>query len=444
MATHKCSGANLPCTLTADCKNNKVCSPIEDTDNPGTLVLRCKDPVAVGGSGEACTSNTECRTGACGANKLCFWACTKPEDCGASGWTCADTEVTVNGIKLAVKSCKSQPISGACVYDTDCPNAGDVCSLTVAQDGNSLVSACRTPVGTIEGGDPCAKDADCRSGVCLNTGVCFKHCATGSDCKGTNQLCEEMTFTFGTADAPKEQKVKGCNTQTQYCKSDADCTSNPNLSCHPSVANDGDNFLSPQCLLKVGDGIAGAACTTDADCRSGYCFTTAKLCYGICNSNTDCASGTKCYENMITFTFDQGTTVTTDDKYDSTSACVPDRGSWKLCTRDADCTSTEWCSPQPTKDSTKWEGRCAKRTGSIGPGGDCTADADCRSNFCIPPSQGVPPSSLNPGICFGMCSTSNDCVSIFSTCSSVDLTTHDRGTENDESDDLKAPLKVCL
>ncbi|MCA9523551.1 MAG: hypothetical protein KC609_21395, partial [Myxococcales bacterium] len=352
-------------------------------------------------------------------------------------------EVTVSGIKLAVKSCKVQPIAGSCVYDKDCPNAGDVCTLALSQDGNSLESVCDKPVGTIDGGSSCAVDADCKSGICLNSGVCFKYCATGSDCTGTNQLCEELNFTFGTAEAPKEQKIKGCNTKSVFCKADGDCSANPNLSCQPSVANAGDNFLTPQCLLNVGTKGAGESCTTDNDCKSGFCLTSAKICYGICNTTTDCASGTKCYANMITFTFDQNTAVTTDDKYDSTSACVPDRGSWSLCTRDSDCTSTEWCSPQPTKDSTKWEGRCQKRTGTVGAGGDCASDAECRSNFCIPPSSGTL-SDFNPGICFGMCSTSNDCVSIFSTCTSVDLTTHDRGTPDDDSDDLTAALKVCL
>lgn len=446
LATHKCSGSDVSCKKSSDCKNNKICSPVVGggVDN-ATLQLQCQDAAGLGGQGDPCSAGGECLSGVCDTSGFCYVACETAADCG-DGWQCVATKVTVNIVTADMLACKFQPKAGQCARSSDCAN-NQICSIKVNDAGDGLEMVCIDAVGQTAGPEPCAKNADCDSGLCLGTGVCYKACIKNSDCKEPDQTCTQLTFTFGTEAAPKSDTVNGCNSQPINCVDDSSCQAkNPFLACAPVLPAPNTTTLIYQCRIKEGDKKPGETCADDTECLSGICLTgsTQKWCYGICNGNEDCSNSMKCYPNQIAFTFDKGTAIKTDDEYYATHACTPDQGSYATCQTDANCSNGEWCGPVPNQTRTQFEYRCLKGTGNLGPGADCASDSACRSGFCIPPSQGVPPSASNPGFCFGVCTSAQNCPGFLSSCESFDLTVHDRGTPDDDTDDITDGVMLCI
>jgi hypothetical protein len=110
----------------------------------------------------------------------------------------------------------------------------------------------------------------------------------------------------------------------------------------------------------------GATCNTNSDCRSGLCTDTPKRCLDTCCVNAQCGAGSECRLKLV-------------------SAPAPSHDVWV-------CAATE---PGATKNY----------------GDTCAAQAECKSDTCIPSSGGYcrPPCSGHascaaiPGFTTGLC-----------------------------------------
>jgi hypothetical protein len=142
----------------------------------------------------------------------------------------------------------------------------------------------------------------------------------------------------------------------------------------------------------------------------------------------------RCYVNSIWVVFDQGTPQAADDRFAGLDGCLPERGSDTPCPRGV-CPGNEVCLFQNNRDFTGFDLLCRSPVGNGQGGAACLQNTDCRSGACV--------AGLN--ICLGVCDL-NDArtCAAGSICRALDLTVWDRGTPNDELDDVTAPVNVCV
>jgi hypothetical protein len=166
-------------------------------------------------TGATCSTSGQCRSQYCqlddsrGVRRLgvCAAPCRDSTTCTLDGGfpqTCLPTAVLVSrgfdGVALtpddrvlAPRLCSGAP----CTDDSSCLADGGVVCAPEADPANPLTQAvlrCQQPAtGSLRGGDPCALDTQCRSGVCgtlqapsTGTGrACFEACTGATTCPGT-------------------------------------------------------------------------------------------------------------------------------------------------------------------------------------------------------------------------------------------------------------------
>ncbi len=421
---------SLPCTRNADCPEGQVCTVTSLGDD---LAASCVPEEGAGVHGSACAADGDCRSGRCEgqAVRRCIGVCAGDDDCGPANTACVDLEFQVDDERTQTFAvCDWAPGSGAlCTDHAMCPRS-EVCTLDLDGDDPRLV--CRPPWGADGPGVGCELSNECQTGLC-NQGACFGACTADATClDGT--ACFDILFVEG-ADA-----ISMCAEPPPSCTSNDDCEEG--LICLPFV-DDELNMLVPYCLPEdnPGQASAGESCTEGADCASDFCVTfeeNMRFCYGVCDAGgAGCADGTRCYPDQIHFTFDQGSPNTLDDRYDSTTTCLPDFGSYQACGANAQCSGGEMCFPTINEFANNFVNRCldAFNPGGLEPGEACTTDAQCESNTCLP--------DLFGNVCFGTCRSGADCQFGQSCLEVYNFTVNDRGTENDDSDDIAVGVRQC-
>ena len=220
-------GANSACSTT--------CSTSADCVSPNTcMTMSCgKKP-----NGATCTMANECNSNVCAQGVCCNAACTG---------TCKSCAVIGS-----VGSCTNVPSGQVPTPATQCTDAGATsCGNDGTCNGNG---ACRNYVsGTQCAPGSCATSTYTPPRLCNGTGMCAA--ATSTSC---------LPYTC-------DATAKVCKTS---CTVNSDCTS-------PNVCNGGT------CSKKA----LGVACTTAAECNSGFCaqgVCCATACTGTCQS---CALG---------------------------------------------------------------------------------------------------------------------------------------------------------
>ena len=270
-------------------------------------------------AGKPCTKNADCGPGTCAMEVegldgqptmapggYCMGSCVSLTDCGTGG-TC----VRPMGMGMGM----SQPgqCYETCNADTDC-REGYLCG--------PITSTCRPAPPTDQLGDNvagtmCGADADCGDGLCLMMrgmganatpfpgGYCSGACLSDAHC-GAGGICRRTGAGAGRC-------YDGCMT-------DADCTRD-GYRCR----NLGQDTLS--CLPAADplpDGVAGGACTTDAECMGvmgacatelpaaggGSIATPGGYCTAECEVDLDCGTtgavcvqtrgGTRCFKTCTT------------------------------------------------------------------------------------------------------------------------------------------------
>jgi hypothetical protein len=419
-----------PCTTDA-CRTDHLCER--------TLIPECCQTVLDCDDDDDSTEDS-CVAGTCVHKGK--QPCQDPAECD-DGFGCTD-DACLNGF------CERYPNldepACPCVNDAYCATLPApkpaVCNIYLP-DETGFVHICTLETGTKKGGQACTTDDSCQSGFCMQlteAQLCYGACQTDADCfPGTR--CGSIGFTLNTV-PPKELSIDGCIPEPTVCTGDPNCAEDK--TCVPMYDLDVPDTITGYCTADTGTTGAGGTCSADAECQSSWCTDLGTVsapsmrCLGMCATSAECASGTKCYPNLIYFSFDKGTPATTDDTYDSISACLPDMGGFAPCQRDLDCPASEHCELFTNDPHTAFEPHCVTGAGYADGGASCTADDQCRSTLCIGKGQ--------PGaFCFGLCTSSADCDWGSSTiCTPVELIVNDRGTPDDESDDIKAQQMVCV
>ena len=194
----------------------------------------------------------------------------------------------------------------------------------------------------------------------------------------------------------------------------------------------------------MGPGLAGAECEEHQECRSGLCLEGDEdhpsVCWGPCQQNGDCEGNTMCYSPLVWFDIaDRGPGAANPDgppQWDSTSGCSPDIGSYEPCAHNAGCPAFEVCMPIPDRHRRAWDGVCFNARGNpFGqPGAACFNNEGCASGICL--------GQLPNTVCFGLCEDDGDCGD--RSCVTRDIPVDNRGTPDDNADDIAAPMSHCF
>ena len=230
---------NNSCTFD-DCLLGTCMHAPVDWDTPCIAANPCfVDGVCHGGncvsSGKpvVCDKGKDCQTGACDPAQGCVYT---PVPAGAA---CDD----LNGCTVG-DSCDA---TGTCVPGALCPSGGS-CS-------GGVCTPCGLPDNPLPGeaGAACFNDADCDSGLCVDTAdgkVCTKPC---TDCCPAGWACVDVTPLGGSIYACMPRFVHACDP----CSADSQC-----------------NFSGSSGDLCVSYGAAGSFCgewcATNQDCPGGY------------------------------------------------------------------------------------------------------------------------------------------------------------------------------
>lgn len=261
---------------------------------------------------------------------------------------------------------------------------GGTCSQACVAGGTCPGSAACVPFadGTAWCLTHCAQAGDCRQGyICSSAvGACLPDCRLGFSC-GTSLDCDQATG----ACVPGSQAVGAA------CSLDAECKSG--LCTPEQTAGSGKQWEGGYCTQSCstsapcpqgsscvtyddGSSYCASACGASSDCRSGYaCSGSAKVCL------PDCRQGWSC-----------GTALTCDSVTGSCAGKMLDIGA--PCVANADC-STGLCTPaQSTSAGTTWSGGYCTSL--------CSASAPCAApTKCVDYSDG--------SSCAAACTTSTDC-----------------------------------
>jgi Cellulose binding domain len=314
------------------CKTNGAC------DGTGKCQLYPSGTVC---SAQTCAGSTITPAGRCNGTGTCTVGATSscsPFDCGAGG-SCltacgANTDCVTPNVCTA-SSCGKSPVGATCT-------AGATCSSGFCAQGYCCNSAC---TGTCQscavagslgactsvpsGQDPLAQCTDAgattcgTNGFCDGAGACDRY-AAGTQCAAAT--CTGSTYTpasvcngTGTcaAAAPASCMAFACDTTNEICKTS--CTVNTDCT-PPNVCNGTTCSLQP----------LSTACTTAAQCASGFCqqgVCCASACTGGCAS---CAlAGTS------------GTCTNVPTGMDPLSACTD--GTAATCGNDGFCDGSGKC-----------------------------------------------------------------------------------------------------
>lgn len=399
-------------TATSTCTADSQCNPPSEICLSGTCRFGCTLDTTLCTTGQVCDTNT----GHCVAVPT---SCTLDSQCAPPVTVCESTQC-VNGCgqpggiqcvgatsfcNTATGRCEPPPPPPPCNLDTDC---NDPLLICVA---NLCTPRCDAPAGSCPAGQVCNRadgrclpgqialggtctlDAQCSSNFCLalNAGmstytICSEPCAAASNCpldfacttvSGMNFCLGESLF--GPPPATFDTTAGGfCNMTTNTCQSgwcntgasvcietcskEGDCA-NFGGNCHTYQYTSGtatafDNI----CYNPASGSNAGAACSGNANCRSGVC-----------------------------------------NRYNGTCA--------RHCCSDANCGATETCLVYDM-DATTPVKICTPRSASAGAGAlgaSCTVAADCESEVCAPVDPADPASPMK---CSTTCCANTDCAAL--------------------------------
>lgn len=250
------AGLCVPTDLGGSCKTDADCAP-------GDF---CLDPRLFGESSPRTCSRTCCTSSDCDPDS--GFVCSPVR--GGAGSFCLEAGSVQRarpGARKAWETCTgdSDCRSGRCMHghcidtccsDTGCATGGGACRLDRPSDSDVWGFWCAAVPGQLlPRYAPCLQDADCISGLCVDTGLglrCSAPCCSSETCETLDKSIPVRCATVTHQGAV----LRACSTVVQGLAS-----------------------------LEVGD-----ACTTDGDCRSGRCVTegAVSMCGDSCCTDAFC------------------------------------------------------------------------------------------------------------------------------------------------------------
>lgn len=172
------------CECTEDCATGYLCDPEESSRTPGGSCLRVCTTEADCSAGETCQMGTVGR---------CVPSCTSTADCGTPGRYCFQGRCTA-----------------WCQSDAECTSGN--CNLPTGE----CLPAGEATTGA-ETDEPCLRDEDCRSRICLTD-----HC--GTPCARSANGCPEGEFCYGLdSNVDFGQCFVICGTTADCTYAEAEC-----------------------------------------------------------------------------------------------------------------------------------------------------------------------------------------------------------------------------
>jgi hypothetical protein len=237
--------------------------------------------------GEACTEDSQC------TSRMCATA----EGFGLPGGYCS-ADCTSNPAVCGLQGHCAAPRFGLRFCNRSCNGPGD-CRVADGYacfdaDGDSLLECAAVANGTGAIGDPCTTTADCAGG---QSGVCAAEessATPGGYC--TMVLCSDNPgMCPGGSHCALDAQEGFC---LKDCTTDGDCRS-VGYACYDADADGADECW----FAGTGSGAVGDACSKTTDCGGGayfFCFTFWPE--GYCTANctegegTTCPGGSNCYD----------------------------------------------------------------------------------------------------------------------------------------------------
>lgn len=332
--------------------------------------------------GSACKSNSDC------AEKLICISTPEKEGEGINFFP--------NGYcSRYCTSDKECPESNRCIGNiciADCSNCG-----ARANDGYKCYND-KYCLPDLKIGEPCSKDSDCPTKLCLTygekfkSGYCSMDCENGSDCPlASSGLCVNFEG--------KEDSVNKC---AQSCNFDSDCRLSDKYACRLVQANSAEagNIFTTVCS---GIDNLGASCKNDNDCSQGLkCISKTELvkyrsikdkefsesiCSKECASDKDCPQIFDCKPD--------------DEECLKPSRCI-DGYCFRGCEKDEQCAKPKYaCRPYEYKEN-QFKYFC-NSVSSIGIA--CSKDEECTEGLTCLKDQ----PEYSGGFCTKKCSKDEDC-----------------------------------
>ena len=216
--------------------------------------------------------------------------------CEAANEQCLAASCVIAGCADGTSGSACPPDQG-CV-DDQCVPAG--CTATSCGAGrvcNAQTGLC-TPIVKLTNGDTCTRATDCASGICIDGAalrrvdgdrVCAQACCVDTDCPD-GQSC----FASGTGARSCLPGARSTRAPRQ-CSSGEECGAQScAVGTYPGIANgDAPEIRTSICRTRMGEGLPGSTCYTDASCASQVCVPGPPLSFvGVCS--TPCRTTSDC------------------------------------------------------------------------------------------------------------------------------------------------------
>ena len=285
-----------------------------------------------------------------------------------------------NNTDCLSRKCQGSGNNRQCVCNVDahCPN-GQFCNNRLGQN-RCLADR------TLAVGASCDKNKECVSGKCQGTGddrqcVCNvdSDCSSGQFCNnriGQNRCLDRGSLNLGDACSNntdcRSLKCQGTGNNRQcVCDIDSDCDDGE--FCNRRI---GRNMCEAEGTL-----LLGALCDNNSQCQSAKCQGSGDNRRCVCDVDSDCASGEFCNNRLgqnrclANRSLDVGESC--DKNQECSSGKCQGTGNDRecVCNVDTDCGPAEYCNNRASKN------RClAERTLNVGEA--CDKNKECRSNKC--------------------------------------------------------------
>ena len=325
---------------------DELCFPCDPNDVDGDGFSECdgdcaNDDSAVSpGLAEVCDGlDTDCNVTTvdnCQVGDDCNWPGDPPADQCSAGLLCAEelgNGGNTTGQFSCTSLCNSSPLGEG--LGDGCTET-QICGSSLIPSGNLHGCRLATDIGTLDVGQACSDDMDCRSGNCYRdqrqngppdkycSDFCGSdaYCANGTKCMlwgSDSARCMKVISTQPYAFGEDCSGVGYCEAGTQACVilessaevcSDVCCTNsdcptnyhcslkgNENLSPYGGVNG------SPVCWPNAGandERQAGAACDVNEDCASEFCDKNLDVCVDLCCHHSTCPGGLSCEMAVVT------------------------------------------------------------------------------------------------------------------------------------------------